>query len=131
MKTRTLGRVGPQVSALGYGAMGLSLAYGPAADRKDAIAILRAAVERGVTLFDTAEAYGSFTNEEIVGEALAQKPWIVPIPGTTKLNRLEENLAAAEVELTPNDLRRIDEGASKIPVKGERLPEAVLKLTNG
>src|SRR5947208_12819421 len=97
MKTRKLGKAGPQVSALGYGAMGLSLAYGPAADRKDAIAILRAAVERGVTLFDTAEAYGSFTNEEIVGEALAQKPWIVPIPGTTKLNRLEKNLAAVEV----------------------------------
>jgi aryl-alcohol dehydrogenase-like predicted oxidoreductase len=62
---------------------------------------------------------------------LGRKPWIVPIPGTTKLNRLEENLAAADVELTPNDLRKIDESASKIPVKGERLPEAVLKLTNG
>jgi aryl-alcohol dehydrogenase-like predicted oxidoreductase len=310
--------------------MGLSSAYGPAADRKDAIAIIRAAVERGVTLFDTAEAYGPFTNEQIVGEALApvrdrvviatkfgfginpdgtrygldsrpehirsvtdaalgrlrvetidllyqhrvdrnvpiedvagtvkeliqqgkvkyfglseasektirrahavqplaavqseyslwtrdperngvlatceelgigfvpfsplgagfltgkidettkfnasdfrnisprfdadarasnmalvdllervarekhataaqialawllaQKPWIVPIPGTTKLHRLEENLAAADVELTASDLRKIDEGASKIPVKGERLPEAVLKLTNG
>jgi len=330
MKTRRLGKSGPQVSALGYGAMGLSSAYGPAADRKDAIAIIRAAVERGVTLFDTAEAYGPFTNEQIVGEALApvrdrvviatkfgfginpdgtrygldsrpehirsvtdaalgrlrvetidllyqhrvdrnvpiedvagtvkeliqqgkvkyfglseasektirrahavqplaavqseyslwtrdperngvlatceelgigfvpfsplgagfltgkidettkfnasdfrnisprfdadarasnmalvdllervarekhataaqialawllaQKPWIVPIPGTTKLHRLEENLAAADVELTASDLRKIDEGASKIPVKGERLPEAVLKLTNG
>src|SRR5947208_13960569 len=71
MKTRKLGKAGPQVSALGYGAMGLSSAYGPAADRKDAIAIIRAAVDRGVTLFDTAEAYGPFTNEEIVGEALA------------------------------------------------------------
>ena len=334
MKKRKLGRVGPQVSALGYGAMGLSSAYGPAADRQDALAIIRAAVERGVTLFDTAEAYGPFTNEELVGEALApvrervviatkfgfginpdgsrygldsrpehirqvtdaalrrlkvetidilyqhrvdpnvpiedvagavkeliqqgkvryfglseasartirrahavqpiaavqseyslwtrdperngvlaacedlgigfvpfsplgagfltgkidttttfdasdfrnisprfaadaraanmalvdllkrvatgkratpaqialawllaQKPgpnpWIVPIPGTTKLHRLEENLAAVDVELTPNDLREIDEAASKIPVKGERLPEAVLKLTNG
>ncbi|HEY7236710.1 MAG TPA: aldo/keto reductase [Gemmatimonadaceae bacterium] len=327
---RKLGRVGPEVSALGYGAMGLSSAYGPAADRRDAIAIIRAAVERGVTLFDTAEAYGPFKNEEIVGEALApvrdrvviatkfgfginpdgtrygldsrpehirqvadaalarlrvetidilyqhrvdpnvpiedvagtvkeliqvgkvrhfglseasaktirrahavqplaavqseyslwtrdperngvlatceelgigfvpfsplgagfltgkidtatkfdpkdfrnisprfaadaraanlalvellervaaekratpaqialawllgSKSWIVPIPGTTKLHRLEENLAAVDVELTPNDLREIDEGASKIPVKGERLPEAVLKLTNG
>jgi aryl-alcohol dehydrogenase-like predicted oxidoreductase len=330
MKMRKLGRVGPEVSALGYGAMGLSSAYGPAADRRDAIAIIRAAVERGVTLFDTAEAYGPFKNEEIVGEALApvrdrvviatkfgfginpdgtrygldsrpehirqvadaalarlrvetidilyqhrvdpnvpiedvagtvkeliqvgkvrhfglseasaktirrahavqplaavqseyslwtrdperngvlatceelgigfvpfsplgagfltgkidtatkfdpkdfrnisprfaadaraanlalvellervaaekratpaqialawllgSKSWIVPIPGTTKLHRLEENLAAVDVELTPNDLREIDEGASKIPVKGERLPEAVLKLTNG
>ena len=71
MQTRTLGRGGPHVSALGYGAMGLSSAYGPAADRQDAIALLRAAVDRGVTLFDTAEAYGPFTNEALVGEALA------------------------------------------------------------
>ena len=71
MKTRTLGRFGPEVSAIGYGAMGLSSAYGPAADRKDAVALLRAAVERGVTLFDTAEAYGPFTNEALLGEALA------------------------------------------------------------
>jgi aryl-alcohol dehydrogenase-like predicted oxidoreductase len=320
METRKLGKVGPQVSALGYGAMGLSSAYGPAANRQDAIAIIRAAVDRGVTLFDTAEAYGPFRNEEIVGEALApvrdrvviatkfgfginpdgsrygldSRPqhirqvtdaaltrlkvatidilyqhrvdpnvpiedvagtvkeliqqgkvryfglseasaktirrahavqplaavqseyslWtrdperngvlaaceelgigfvafsplgagfltgkidtntrfdssdfrnISPrfaadaresnmalvdllkrvavekkatpaqialawLPGTTKLRRLEENLAAVDVELTPNDLRKIDEGASKIPVKGERLPAAVLKLTNG
>src|SRR4051812_39555240 len=71
MKMRRLGRIGPEVSALGYGAMGLSSAYGPAAARQDAISIIRAAVERGVTLFDTAEAYGPFTNEELVGEALA------------------------------------------------------------
>ncbi|HWE43092.1 MAG TPA: aldo/keto reductase, partial [Gemmatimonadaceae bacterium] len=69
MEKRRLGRL--EVSASGYGAMGLSSGYGPAADKKDAIAILRAAVERGVTLFDTAEAYGPFTNEELVGEALA------------------------------------------------------------
>ncbi len=330
MKKRALGASNLEVSALGYGAMGLSSAYGPAADRQHAIAILRAAVERGVTLFDTAEAYGPFTNEELVGEALApfreqvviatkfgfginpdgsrygldsrpehirqvadaalrrlkvetidllyqhrvdrnvpiedvagtvkeliaegkvkhfglseasartirrahavqplaavqseysvwtrdperngvlatceelgigfvaftplgagfltgkidttttfdasdfrnisprfaadaraanmavvdllkrvaeakqatpaqialawllaQKPWIVPIPGTTKLHRLEENLGAADVELTSEDLREIEESAAKIPVKGERLPEAVLKFTNG
>jgi len=329
MQKRKLGRVGPEVSALGYGSMGLSSAYGPAADREDAIAILRAAVERGVTLFDTAEAYGPFTNEMLLGEALApfrdqvviatkfgfginpdgtrygldsrpehirqvadaalqrlrvesidllyqhrvdpnvpiedvagtvtqlitegkvkyfglseaaagtirrahavqplaavqseyslwtrdperngvlaaceelgigfvpfsplgsgfltgkidettkfdssdfrnisprfaadarsanmalvdllkrvarekgatpaqlalawllaQKPWIVPIPGTTKLHRLEENFGAVNVNLTPNDLREIDDAAAKIPVQGERLPEAVLKLTN-
>jgi aryl-alcohol dehydrogenase-like predicted oxidoreductase len=69
MKTRTLG--GLQVSALGLGCMGLSGTYGAATERKDAIALLRGAVERGVTLFDTAEAYGPFTNEELVGEALA------------------------------------------------------------
>jgi aryl-alcohol dehydrogenase-like predicted oxidoreductase len=62
---------------------------------------------------------------------LAQKPWIVPIPGTKKVSRLEENLAAAEVELTSADLREMDEAASKIHVQGERLPEAVLKFTNG
>src|SRR6185436_8771349 len=53
---------------------------------------------------------------------LARKPWIVPIPGTKKVSRLEENLAAADVELSSNDLREIDEAASKIPVTGERLP---------
>src|SRR5256712_13645479 len=70
MKTRKLGRFGPEVSALGYGAMGLSSVYGPATDRQEGIAILRAAVERGVTFFDTAEAYGPFTNERLVGEGL-------------------------------------------------------------
>ena len=62
---------------------------------------------------------------------LARKPWIVPIPGTKNLSRLEENLAAVNVELTADDLREIEESASRIPVKGERLPEAVLKYTNG
>jgi aryl-alcohol dehydrogenase-like predicted oxidoreductase len=62
---------------------------------------------------------------------LAQKPWIVPIPGTKKVSRLEENLAAADVELTSGDLREMDEAASTIHVQGERLPEAVLKFTNG
>ena len=61
---------------------------------------------------------------------LAQKAWIVPIPGTRKVERLEENLAAASVELTEADLREIDDAASKIPVQGARLPEAVLKLTH-
>jgi aryl-alcohol dehydrogenase-like predicted oxidoreductase len=59
---------------------------------------------------------------------LAQKPWIVPIPGTTKLHRLEENVAAVNVELTPEDLRQIEEAASKIPVQGARYPEELQKL---
>jgi aryl-alcohol dehydrogenase-like predicted oxidoreductase len=62
---------------------------------------------------------------------LAQNPWIVPIPGTKKVARLEENLAAADVELTAADLREIDEAASTIEVQGKRLPEAVLNFTNG
>jgi len=328
MRTRTLA-LNLTVSAIGYGCMGLESVYGPAADRREGIAIIRAAVERGVTLFDTAEAYGPFKNEELVGEALApvrervviatkfgfginpdgtrygldsrpehirqvadaalgrlrvetidilyqhrvdpnvpiedvagtvqeliqqgkvryfglseaaaptirrahavqplaavqseyslwtrdpehngvlatceelgigfvpfsplgagfltgkidtstkldpkdfrsgsprfaadaraanmalvellrrvaerkhatpaqiaiawllaQKPWIVPIPGTKKLARLEENLGAVEVELTHADVREIEEAAAKIPIKGARLPEAVLKLTS-
>jgi aryl-alcohol dehydrogenase-like predicted oxidoreductase len=68
---RTLGHGGLQVSAIGYGGMGLTGAYGAASDRQDAIALLHAAIKRGVTMFDTAEAYGPFTNEELVGEALA------------------------------------------------------------
>ena len=71
MKTRTLGHSGLHVSAIGYGCMGLTGTYGAAANRREAVALLHAAVEDGVTMFDTAEAYGPFTNEEIVGEALA------------------------------------------------------------
>jgi len=62
---------------------------------------------------------------------LAQKPWIVPIPGTKNLTRLEENLEAAKVQLTPNDMRDIEEASSRIPVQGARLPQAVLQFTNG
>ena len=329
MKTRTLGRSNLKVSALGLGCMGMSFAYGPPADTKEMIALIRSAVERGVTFFDTAEVYGPFTNEALVGEALApvrdrvviatkfgfnlnpdgspgwsglnsrperirqvadaslkrlrsdvidlfyqhrvdpdvpieevagavkeliregkvkhfglseagvqtirrahavqpvtalqneyslwtrtpekevlptleelgiglvaysplgkgfltgtisattafdssdfrttlprftpearkanqalvdllaemgkrkkatpaqmalawvlaQKPWIVPIPGTTKMHRLEENLGAAAVELTPDDLREIDRAASQIEVQGARYPETLEKLT--
>jgi aryl-alcohol dehydrogenase-like predicted oxidoreductase len=327
MQKRTLGKSNLEVSALGLGCMGLSYGYGPATDKQDAIKLIRAAFERGVTFFDTAEAYGPFTNEEVVGEAvapfrdqvviatkfgfrfgeggkqvgtdsrpehvkqvadeslkrlktdridlfyqhrvdpdvpieevagavrelieqgkvkhlglseagmqtlrrahavqpvtalqneyslwfrkpeeealptceelgigfvpfsplgkgfltgkiteetkfdakdfrnivprfteenrkanqvfvdflkqfaerkhvtpgqialawlLAQKPWIVPIPGTTKLHRLEENIGAAAIELTDEDLREIDSAASRIPVQGERYPEALEKRT--
>jgi aryl-alcohol dehydrogenase-like predicted oxidoreductase len=329
MQKRKLGNSNLEVSALGLGCMGMSSAYGPAADKQEMISLIRAAVERGVTLFDTAEAYGPFVNEALLGEAvepvrsqvviatkfgfdidpitgsrsgglnsrpehimqvadaslkrlrtdvidlfyqhrvdpdvpiedvagavrdliqqgkvkhfglseagvktirrahaiqpvtavqseyslwtrdpegevlpvceelgigfvpfsplgagfltgkidtntkfqssdfrnssprftpenrkanqvlvdllgkvaelkkatpaqialawlLAKKPWIVPIPGTTKLHRLEENIAAVNVELTPNELREIEDAAAKIHVQGARLPEAVLKMT--
>jgi aryl-alcohol dehydrogenase-like predicted oxidoreductase len=329
MKKRTLGKSGLEVSALGLGCMSMSAAYGPAADKGEMIKLIRAAHDHGVTLFDTAEAYGPFVNEELVGEALqpirdkvviatkfgfdidletgkrsggtnskpehikrvadaclkrlrtacidlfyqhrvdpdvpiedvagavkeliaqgkvkhfgmseagvqtirrahavqpitavqseyslfwrgpeaellptlqelgigfvpfsplgagfltgkidentkfdptdfrnlvprfspearkanmvlvdlvkavaerkgatpaqvalawllAQKPWIVPIPGTTKLHRLEENLGAVNVELTEDDLKQIDEAASRLKLEGARLPEAVLKMT--
>jgi aryl-alcohol dehydrogenase-like predicted oxidoreductase len=329
MQKRKLGNSNLEVSALGLGCMGMSSAYGPAADKQEMIALIRAAVERGVTFFDTAEVYGPFANEELVGEALApvrdqvviatkfgfdldpntgsrsgglnsrpehikqvaeaslkrlrtdvidlfyqhrvdlnvpiedvagavkdliqegkvkhfglseaaaktirrahavqpvtavqseyslwtrdpeaevlptceelgigfvpfsplgagfltgkidtnttfhstdfrnisprfmpearkanlalvdllnqvaaqkkatpaqialawllaQKPWIIPIPGTTKLHRLDENIGAVNVELTPDDLHELEEAAAKIQIQGARLPEAVLKLT--
>ena len=330
MKKRKLGKSNLEISAIGLGCMGLSFGLGPAVDKKDGISLIRAAVERGVTFFDTAEVYGPFTNEELVGEALApfrdqvvnatkfgwapnpeeggkwtalnsrpehikeaaegslkrlktdvidlyyqhrvdpnvpiedvagavkdliqqgkvkhfglseagvqtirrahaiqpvtalqseyslwwrepeqeilpaleelgigfvpfsplgkgfltgkineetkfdktdfrnvvprftpenrranqalvdlvskiaerkkvtpaqialvwilaQKPWMVPIPGTTKLHRLEENIGAAAIELTPDDLRQIDIATSKIPVQGARYPENLQKLVN-
>jgi len=71
MQKRTLGRGNLEVSALGLGCMGMSFGYGPAADRREMISLLRTAVERGVTFFDTAEVYGPFANEELVGEALS------------------------------------------------------------
>src|SRR4051812_5620869 len=71
MQKRRLGKSNLDVSGLGLGCMGMSYGYGPPADKQDMIALIRAAVERGLTFFDTAEAYGPYTNEELVGEALA------------------------------------------------------------
>src|SRR3984893_9674791 len=71
MQKRKLGKSNLEISALGLGCMGMSFGYGPPADKKEMISLIRTAVERGVTFFDTAEVYGPFTNEELVGEALA------------------------------------------------------------
>src|SRR5271156_5931902 len=71
MQKRALGKSGLEVSALGLGCMGMSFSYGPQKDKKEMTDLLHAAVERGITFFDTAEVYGPFTNEELVGEALA------------------------------------------------------------
>src|SRR5881296_4188055 len=71
MQTRKLGKSNLEVSALGLGCMGMSYGYGPPADKQEMLSLIRTASQRGVTLFDTAEAYGPFTNEELVGEALA------------------------------------------------------------
>ena len=70
MQKRKLGKSGLEVSAIGLGCMGMSFGYGPAVDKRDGIALIRSAVERGITFFDTAEVYGPFANEELVGEAL-------------------------------------------------------------
>jgi aryl-alcohol dehydrogenase-like predicted oxidoreductase len=234
MQKRKLGNSNLEVSAIGLGCMGMSFSYGPAKDKQEMISLLRKAVDRGITFFDTAEVYGPFTNEKLVGEALApfrgrvtialqseyslwtrapeqeviptleelgigfvtysplgkgfltgtigenakfggddfrsslprfapealkanqtlvdllgriatrkkaspaqialawllaQKPWIVPIPGTTKLNRLEENIGAVSVRLTPDDLNEIETAASKIKVQGARYPEKLEQMT--
>src|SRR6266581_870031 len=71
MQKRKLGKSNLEVSAIGLGCMGMSFGYGPAADKQEMISLIRAAVERGITFFDTAEIYGAYTNEELVGEALA------------------------------------------------------------
>ena len=71
MEKRKLGNNNMEVSAIGLGCMGMSFSYGPPKDRQEMISLIRSAVERGVTFFDTAEVYGPFTNEELVGEALA------------------------------------------------------------
>lgn len=76
-----------------------------------------------------AERKGATPAQIALAWLLAQKPWIVPIPGTTKLHRLEENLGAANVELTGNDLKEIDEAAARLNLEGARLPEAMLKMT--
>src|SRR5436305_8891248 len=79
MQKRKLGKSGLEVSAIGLGCMGMSFGLGPAADKREMIALIWAAVDRGVTFFDTAEVYGPFTNEELVGEALA------PVRGQVKI----------------------------------------------
>src|SRR5262245_1588497 len=70
MQKRRLGKSNLEVSALGLGCMGMSFGYGPAGEKQEMISVIRGAVERGITFFDTAEVYGPFTNEELVGEAL-------------------------------------------------------------
>jgi aryl-alcohol dehydrogenase-like predicted oxidoreductase len=116
MQKRTLGKSGLEVSALGFGAMGMSFAYGTPPDRTAMIALLRAAVERGVTFFDTAEVYGPFTNERLVGEALSPVRDQVVIatkfgfemkpngdPGITGLNSRPEHIR----EVTHASLQRL------------------------
>ncbi len=76
-----------------------------------------------------AERKGATPAQLALAWLLARKPWIVPIPGTTKMHRMEENLGAVKVELTPDDLREIDTATAKIPLQGARLPEAALKMT--
>jgi aryl-alcohol dehydrogenase-like predicted oxidoreductase len=105
MKKRRLGSGGFEVSELGFGCMGLSFGYGPAVDRASGIALIRAAYERGVTFFDTAEAYGPFANEELVGEALAPVREQVVI--ATKFGFKYEDGKQAGLDSRPAHIREV------------------------
>ena len=110
MQTRTLGNGRLEVSAIGLGCMGLSHAYGPATDRKTAIALLHAAVENGVRLFDTAEVYGPYTNEELVGEALA--PFRGQVAIATKFGfRIDTEGRQAGLDSRPEHIRQVAEAS--------------------
>jgi aryl-alcohol dehydrogenase-like predicted oxidoreductase len=111
MQTRTLGKSGLEVSALGFGCMGLSSGYGRAANRDDGIAVIRAAFESGVTFFDTAEAYGPFRNEELVGEALGPMRERVVI--ATKFGFTFENGRQSGLDSRPSHIRAVAEAALK------------------
>lgn len=101
MQKRKLGKSGLEISALGFGCIA------------------------GI-----AESKNATPAQIALAWLLSQKPWIVPIPGTTKLARLDENMGAVSVELTPDDLREIDSAASKITIQGTRYPEKLEKMTS-
>jgi aryl-alcohol dehydrogenase-like predicted oxidoreductase len=110
MQKRMLGNSGLKVSAIGLGCMGLSFGYGPAVEKQDGISLIRAAVERGVTFFDTAEAYGPFTNEELVGEALA--PFRDHVVIATKFG-FSDGDSTAGLDSRPERIRQVAEASLK------------------
>jgi aryl-alcohol dehydrogenase-like predicted oxidoreductase len=110
MQKRKLGNGNLEVSAIGLGCMGLSFAYGPATETQEAIALIRSAYERGVTFFDTAEAYGPFTNEELVGEALA--PFRDRVVIATKFG-FKDGDPQAGVDSRPEHIREVAEASLK------------------
>jgi aryl-alcohol dehydrogenase-like predicted oxidoreductase len=113
MQKRKLGKNNLQVSALGLGCMGLSFGYGPAVDKQEGISLIRAAVERGVTFFDTAEVYGPFTNEELVGEALA--PFRDQVVIATKFGfKIDPNTGKqAGLDSSPQHIKEVAEASLK------------------
>ena len=112
MQKRKLGNSKLEVSALGLGCMGMSYGYGPAADKQEMISLIRTAVERGVTLFDTAEVYGPFTNEELVGEALA--PFRGQVVIATKFGfKIGPNGEQTGVDSRPRHIKEVAEASLK------------------
>jgi aryl-alcohol dehydrogenase-like predicted oxidoreductase len=110
MEKRKLGNSGLEVSAMGLGCMGLTFAYGPATETQEAIKLIRTAFERGITFFDTAEAYGPFANEELLGEALA--PFRDEVVIATKFG-FENGNARAGVDSRPSNIRNVAEASLK------------------
>ncbi|WP_316822897.1 aldo/keto reductase [Pedobacter gandavensis] len=110
MEKRTLGTNGLQVSAMGLGCMGMSFGYGPAHDKKEMISLIRAAVEKGITFFDTAECYGPFTNEELLGEALA--PFQNQVLIATKFG-FQDGDSKKGLDSSPARIRAVAEAALK------------------
>jgi aryl-alcohol dehydrogenase-like predicted oxidoreductase len=112
MTTRTLGKSGLKVSAMGLGCMGMSYAYGPPPDRQKMIALIRTAVERGITFFDTAEAYGPYVNEELVGEALA--PFRDKVVIATKFGfKFDGSGSQSGLNSRPEHIREVAEASLK------------------
>ncbi len=115
MKKRTLGKSNLEVSALGLGCMGMSFSYGPPKDKQEMTTLLRAAVERGVTFFDTAEVYGPYTNEELVGEALApfRKQVVIATKFGFDLSGSDKRPGAAGLNSQPAHIKQAVEGSLK------------------
>jgi aryl-alcohol dehydrogenase-like predicted oxidoreductase len=110
MQKRTLGKSGPEISALGLGCMGLSFGYGPATEKQQAVTLIRTAFEHGVTFFDTAEAYGPFANEELLGEAL--EPFRSEVVIATKFGFKEGNPQKG-LDSRPERIRQVTEESLK------------------
>ncbi len=115
MQKRKLGKSNLEVSALGLGCMGMSFSYGPPKDKKEMTSLLHAAVERGVTFFDTAEVYGPFTNEELVGEALApfRKQLVIATKFGFDLSGSDTRPGAAALNSRPEHIKQAVEGSLK------------------
>src|SRR6185312_5412618 len=112
MQNRKLGKSNLEVSAIGFGCMGLSFGYGPPVEKQQGISIIRAAVERGVTFFDTAEVYGAYTNEELVGEALA--PFRDRVAIATKFGfNIDANGKQAGLNSRPEHIKEVAEASLK------------------
>src|SRR5437879_9515385 len=122
MQKRKLGKSNLEVSAIGLGCMGLSFGFGPAVDKKEGVSLIRAAVERDVTFFDTAEVYGPFTNEELVGEALA--PFRGQVVIATKFGwapNPEDGGKWNALDSRPEHIKEAAEGS----LKGSRLTSSI------